>query len=44
MNTCVVSGLGNEICHYLGDGSVVFSTSVENVFYDFVELIHLDLL
>ena len=40
IDTWIVDGLDNEVSHDLCERGVVLSASIENVFDDFVQLIH----
>ena len=39
----VEDSLGDEVGHYLSDGSVILAAAIENILDYFVELIHLKL-
>lgn len=39
--TGVEDGLSNEKCHDFGQGSVILSASIQDVFDDFAQLVHL---
>ncbi len=39
-STGVEDGLCDEVGHYLRDGSIVLAAAIEDVLYDFVELLH----